>query len=235
MNNLAFILFNSLKELEDKMRLFGIKIIDFADFFEILVRFSFNTLMLVIIVRYLYYTSTKRKDYLFTYFMFGTIVFFLCILMANVKLQLGFAFGLFAMFSLLRYRTDPIPIKEMTYLFIVIGISVMNSLSSKKVSYFELILTNAAIVGITYGLEKVWLKRHESTMRVIYEKIELIKPENHELLLKDLRERTGLDIHRYRITRINFLRDIARIDVFYYENKESFRAVEQRDFGDDDI
>ena len=123
----------------------------------------------------------------------------------------------------------------MTYLFIVIGISVMNSLSSKKVSYLELMLTNAAIVGITYGLEKVWLKRHESTMRVMYEKIELIKPENHELLLKDLRERTGLNIHRYHIRRIDFLRDVARIDVFYHENKESFTAIEQRDFNDNDI
>ena len=149
--------------------------------------------------------------------MFGIVVFFVCILLANVKLRLGFALGLFAIFSLLRYRTDPIPIKEMTYLFIIIGVAVINSLATKKVSYVELLFTNFAIVAVTYGLEKIWLLKRESRKTIIYENIELIKPENHHLLIEDLKKRTGLNIHRIEIGRINYLRDVARVRAFYYE------------------
>jgi len=232
MNNLAFILLTYLSELEDRLRLFDIKIIDFADVTEMLVRFTLNIVVLLIIVRFIYYPITKRKDYLFTYFMFGTVIFFICLLMANIKLGMGFALGLFALFSLLRYRTDPIPIKEMTYLFVVIGVSVINSLSTKKVSYAESVLTNAIIIFVLYGLERRWLTKHEASKRILYEKIELIKAHNKELLLEDLRERTGLPIHRYEIERINFLRDTARIQVYYYENKKSFDSIVENDYTD---
>ena len=213
-------LLSILISFEDRFRLFGIKIIDVADFTEMLVRFGFNTLVLLIVVRYLYYAGTKRKDYFFTYFMFGTVIFFLCQIMSNVKLEMGFGLGLFALFSLLRYRTDPIPIKEMTYLFIVIGVSVLNALSTKKVSYMELLLMNTGIVGLTYLLERVWMKKFESNQRITYEKIELIKPEMRKELIADLRERTGLDIHRVKIERIDFLRDTATIYIFYHEGKD---------------
>jgi hypothetical protein len=223
------LLFDSLDEFEDKIRLFGIKAIDFADVTEMFVRFALNIVVLFIIVRLIYYPITKRKDYLFTFFMFGTVVFFICLLMASVKLEMGFALGLFALFSLLRYRTDPIPIKEMTYLFIVIGVSVINSLSTKKVSFVESLLTNAVIIFVLWGLERRWIKKHEASKRILYEKIELVKAQNKELLIKDLRERTGLPIHRFEIERINFLRDTARIYVFYYENRKSFDSVAEND------
>ena len=197
--------------------LFGIKIIDINDFLELFIRFIFTLLILVLIIRCIYYPIAKQKDYLFTYYMFGIVVFFVCILLANVKLRLGFALGLFAIFSLLRYRTDPIPIKEMTYLFIIIGVAVINSLATKKVSYVELLFTNFAIVAVTYGLEKIWLLKRESRKTIIYENIELIKPENHHLLIEDLKKRTGLNIHRIEIGRINYLRDVARVRAFYYE------------------
>ncbi|HIA36393.1 MAG TPA: DUF4956 domain-containing protein [Flavobacteriales bacterium] len=209
-------------------KLFGIRLIDASDFWELLIRFFFNLIITATIVRSIYYPITRRKDYLFTYLLFSVIVFFLCQLLSNVKLGLGFALGLFAIFGIIRYRTDPIPIKEMTYLFVVIGISAINGLANKKISYAELVFTNLAIVAITYGLEKIWLLKHESRKTVILEKINLIKPENHGKLLEDLRERTGLDIHRTEIGRIDFLRDTARVRVFYYDDpNKSYSSIEE--------
>jgi len=108
----------------DSFQLFGIDIINTNDFYTLLLRFILNTVILWITVRYLYYPRTYRRDYVFTYLMLGVVVFFMCFLLANVKLQLGFALGLFAVFGIIRYRTNPIPIKEMTYLFFIIAISM---------------------------------------------------------------------------------------------------------------
>ncbi len=210
-----------LIQLEDQWRLFGIKLIDFADFFEVIIRFSFNLLVLYILVRCLYFPTATKKDYPFTYVMFGVVVFFVCILMLNVKLQLGFALGLFAVFTLLRYRTDPIPIREMTYLFIVIGLSVINALATKKVSYAELIFTNSAILFTTYVLERAWYCKNEFSKHIFYEKIDLIKPEKREEMIKDLRERTGLNVQRVDIGEINFLRDTTQVTIYYIADDKS--------------
>jgi len=120
----------------------------------------------------------------------------------------------------MRYRTDPIPIKEMTYLFIVITVGVINALSKTEVSYGALLFTNIAIVGLTYCLESYWQKNLLVRHMVVYEKLENIKPENHDKLLEDLKERTGMDIQRFEIRRINFLRDTFRIRIFCKENNE---------------
>ena len=207
-------------------RLFGVKFINPDDFLELLVRFFFNFGVALIIIRSIYYPITKRKDYLFTYLLFSVIVFFLCQLLSSVKLGLGFALGLFAIFGIIRYRTDPIPIKEMTYLFVVIGLAAINGLANKKISYAELIFTNLTIIAVTFALEKLWLVKGETRKTVVLEKIELIKPENYELLLEDLRERTGLNIHRVEIGRIDFLRDTARVRVFYYEGEGAYSSLE---------
>ena len=219
---------NGLLKITEK-EIFGIDIIDVPDFFELLVRFSFNMIVLVIIVRYLYYAISKRKDYLFTYLLIGVIVFLLCFLLENVKLQLGFALGLFAIFGIIRYRTNPIPIKEMTYLFIVIGVSVINALANKKVSYVELLFTNIMVIFVTFGLEKVWLLRHESRKTITYEKIENIKPENREILIQDLQKRTGITINRIEVGRVDFLRDTARIRIYYFEDDVNLADEESND------
>lgn len=199
---------------------FGIELIDKVDFYELLVRFVFNFLIVFISVRWLYYPGTKRKDYLFTYILISAVVFLLCFLLENVKLQLGFALGLFAIFGIIRYRTDAIPIKEMTYLFLVIGISVINALANKKVSYAELVFTNLVLLLVAFLLEHVFLLKHESVRTVLYEKIDLIKRNRRNELLQDLEERTGLKINRIEIGRINFLRDTVRIRVYYYEDDQ---------------
>lgn len=219
MNNLLEIT-NTILLSNDVTRLLGIKVLDFDDFSELILRFVFNTGIILFIVRYLYYSVTRRKDYLFTYILISITIFFLCFLLESVKLELGFAFGLFAIFGIIRYRTSTIPIKEMTYLFVVIGISVINALSNKKVSYAELVLTNFVVVFIVWGLEKIWLLKHETSKRIVYEKIQLIKADNTDLLIADLEERLGLKINRVEIGDINFLRDSADLKIYYYSDYE---------------
>ena len=195
----------------------GTPIFDSSDFLKLITKTVFNLTIITIIVRYIYYPVTKNKDYLFTYFLISLTVFLLCVLLDSVKLQLGFALGLFAIFGIIRYRTDPIPIKEMTYLFLVIGISVVNALSNKKISHAELVFANLLIVFVTFGMERIWLLRHETIKNVIYEKIELIVPERREELIQDLKKRTGLDVIRVEVRKIDLLKDIANLRVFYYE------------------
>jgi hypothetical protein len=224
---------HSLLSIKDYTAL-GLDIIHIPDFFTLLLRFSLNMIIVVLIVRGLYYPTARRKDYLFAFMLISTVVFLLCILLESVKLQLGFAFGLFAIFGILRYRTNAIPIKEMTYLFVLIGISVVNALANKKISWSELLFTNLIILGIIYGLEKLWLLKHESSKVVVYEKIDLIKPEKYDLLKKDLEERTGLKINRIEIGRIDFLRDTAKLVIHYYETDVNQADDSDNAYGKDD-
>lgn len=223
----------------DSMELFGIALINADDFYTLLLRFSLNMLVLWIAVRYLYYPRTFRKDYVFTFLLLGIVVFFMCFLLANVKLQLGFALGLFAVFGIIRYRTNPIPIKEMTYLFLIIAISLINAISSKKVSYAELFFSNFALLGVTLILEKGLFIKHLSQRTVVYEKIDLIKPEKRKELIADLRARMGLDVKKVDVGKVDFLRDIAWLTVHYtpennkdWDEDTAFQA--NHDVDDDD-
>lgn len=195
----------------------GIDIIDLPGFFEFVLRFFLNIAVIMVLVRWLYYSTTRRKDYLFTYILISTVVFLLCFLLESVKLQIGFALGMFAIFGIIRYRTDALPIKEMTYLFLIIGVSVINALTNTETSLVDLLFTNIVLVFITYGLEKLWLLKHESSKLIIYEKINLIKEDKHEELIKDLEERTGIKkINRVEVGKINFLRDVCDLTIYYY-------------------
>ncbi|MDD2305896.1 MAG: DUF4956 domain-containing protein [Prolixibacteraceae bacterium] len=185
------------------------------DFLSLLIRFSLNLLVIVAIVVGLYAKNSKRKDFYFSYIAVSMVIFLLCFLLVSVKIELGFALGLFAVFGIIRYRTDAIPIKEMTYLFVVIGISVINALANKKISYAELITTNLLIVGGLYVLEKILHLRQEISYRVIYEKIENVQAGKDDELLADLKLRTGKNIKRFEIERIDFLRDVAYINIFF--------------------
>jgi len=215
-----------------EIKLFNIDLINVEDFSELLIRFAFNLIIALIVAKGLYYNTTRRKDYLFTYILISVVVFLLCFLLENVKLELGFALGLFAIFGIIRYRTTTVPIKEMTYLFIIIGLSVINALANKKVSYAELIFTNLAIVSVVLLLEKVWLLKHEASKMIIYEKIDLIKRENYALLLDDLKNRTGLDINRAVVGKINYLRDTAEVKIYYFNGTENME--ESFDFSTDE-
>jgi hypothetical protein len=213
----------------------GIDIIDLPGFIEFVLRFALNFAVIMILVRWLYYSSTKRKDYLFTYVLISSIVFLLCFLLESVKLQIGFALGMFAIFGIIRYRTDALPIKEMTYLFLIIGVSVINALTNTETSLIDLLFTNFVIIFITFGLEKIWLLKHESSKLIIYEKINLIREENRDELLKDLQERTGIKkINRVEVGKINFLRDVCDITIYYYSDKINISQTTDRNSNNDE-
>jgi len=222
----------------DKIDLGGIELIDFPSFLELLLRFTLNMTVILILVRWLYYSTTKRKDYLFTYILISTLIFLLCYLLASVKLQIGFALGLFAIFGIIRYRTSSIPIKEMTYLFLIIGVSIINSLADTKTSVAEVLFTNFIIILITFGLEKIWLLKNELSKTIIYEKIDLIKPEDHLQLIEDLERRTGIKkINRVEVGKIDFLKDTCTLKIFYYVSGtllDTISQVEPDKVNDDD-
>jgi hypothetical protein len=213
----------------------GVHIIDLPGFIEFVMRFLLNITVIVILVRWLYYSKTKRKDYLFTYILISSIVFLLCFLLESVKLQIGFALGMFAIFGIIRYRTDALPIKEMTYLFLIIGVSVINALTNTETSLVDLLFSNFVIIFITYGLEKLWLIKHESSKLIIYEKIDLIREDKYDELVKDLQERTGIKkINRVEIGKINFLRDICDLTIYYYSDTVNHDQASSKNLNNDD-
>jgi len=202
-------------EMLEEIRLFGNRLIDFSGAGELILRFGIDLLVIFIIIRLIFYPRYKQKSFTLSYFLINISVFLACILLNSMKLKIGFAFGLFAVFSIIRYRTEQIPIKEMTYLFVTIIIGVINALSVKKISYAELLICNFIIVISVYLLEIKCLKRGYDVKNVRYEKIELINPAKKEELIADLKERTGLDILRVHINEIDFLNDTANIKVYY--------------------
>jgi hypothetical protein len=153
--------------------------------------------------------------------LIGTITFFLCFALAKLKIGTGMGLGLFAIFGIIRYRTDAIEIKEMTYLFLVIGLSVINSLASKKISIIEIATINTFAVLITFLLEFVFLLKHETRKSITYEKIDLIIPEKHAEMKADMELRTGLQINRFEVGKIDFLNDTAQVKIFFYEDEQS--------------
>tara|TARA_B100000768_G_scaffold36042_1_gene34672 strand:- start:10845 stop:11441 length:597 start_codon:yes stop_codon:yes gene_type:complete len=196
------------------MELLGIPLFD-DDFYKMIVRFLLNLFFLTAVVKYIYYKRSEKKEYLFTFYLIGIVVFFLCFTLKKYELDLGMALGLFAIFGILRYRTLPLEVREMTYLFVVIGIAVMNGLSNKKMSYAEIIAANAIIVIALYVLERYWANTEVFSKEVLYETIENIKPENHKKLKEDLEKRLGVTVIRFEIGNVNFLRDVAKITVHY--------------------
>lgn len=196
------------------MEIFGIPFFD-NDFYKMLIKLIINVIFLTGIIRFIYYKYSKKKEYLFTFYLIGTVVFFLCFTLKKYELDLGMALGLFAIFGILRYRTTPIDVKEMTYLFVVIGISVMNALSNKKMSYVEILSANSIILLVVYFFERFYNQNMVLKKDIIYETIENIHPENHNKLKEDIQQRLGIQIVKFEIGDINFLRDTAEITVYY--------------------
>ena len=197
------------------MEFLDIELFNQKDLVKLFVRFLIDFAFTFVIVRVLYFAANRRKDYLFTFIVFNLLTFFICFLLRKVPMELGFALGLFAVFGILRYRTEPIPIKEMTYLFIVIGLAMINALANKKISWAELVFVNTTILLVTLSFEKLWFNNEIQSKNVVYERIDLIKMEHRLEMIKDLRERTGLDIVRVQIGKIDLLRDVAIVTVFF--------------------
>ena len=201
------------------MEFLDVELFNQKDLFKLFIRFLIDFSFTFVIIRVLYFAANRRKDYLFTFFIFNVLTFFICFLLRKVPMELGFALGLFAVFGILRYRTEPIPIKEMTYLFIVIGLAMINALANKKISWAELVFVNTTILVVTLSFEKLWFNNEVQQKNVLYDRIDLIKSEKRLEMISDLRERLGLDIVRVQIGKIDFLRDVATVTIFYKSTK----------------
>ena len=176
---------------------------------------ALNLFVAVLIVRFVYYPVTQDKTYVFTFLAFNTVIYFVMGLLTSAELSVGVGFGLFAIFSVLRYRTDEMPIREMTYLFIVIALPVMNSVLMSDANITRLLIANGTVVALLYALEKEWGFHFAGSKVVTYDRVELVTPDNRERLIEDLRQRTGLPVDRVEIRKINFLNDTADLTVYY--------------------
>ena len=188
--------------------------IDWDGFGEMLIRFGFFALFVWVIVHLLYYRKTHRRDYFFTLVLLSVSIFFLIYLLGSVKVKIGFALGLFAIFGILRYRTETIPVREMTYMFSVICLSVVNALAD-TISFVELMVPNLAITLLIWLFESCVLRGNLASKLILYDRIELISPERREELLEDLQKRTGLKITKINVGSIDFLKDTAILKIEY--------------------
>lgn len=192
-----------------------------SDFANFLVGLGFNLAVALLVVRAVYYPTTHSKPYVFTFLAFNTVIFLVLSFMASFEIGIGVGFGLFAIFSILRYRTETIPIREMTYLFIISALPIMNSASLRGNIWPQLIAANAAVIAVMFVLEKGWGFRYASSRPVMYEKIELVHPSRRDELIADLQARTGLTVTHVAVGKMDFVRDVASLTVYYEDRSGS--------------
>ncbi len=183
-----------------------------------LLRYALNLLFTFIVVRFIYYPKYRNNDFVFTFFLFNTILFVLCYLLAEADLKFGFAFGLFALFSMFRYRTVTVPIGEMGYFFLVVTLGIINSLAS-LVNLEMLLVANSVLVAMTFLLGRTLSLTHENYQTLNYDNLGLIKPAERAELLKDLTERTGYVIHKVQVVKVDYQRGIAQLRVYYFSKE----------------
>lgn len=185
-------------------------------------RLSIDMLTIFILVRYIYYPIYRHREFFFMFTIFNLIIFLVSFLLNKVELSMGAAFGLFAVFSMLRYRTENVTIKDMTYLFLCIAVGLVSAVTKIKgapdeLEYVFLAGINASILLVTYLLESRIFVKKELAKMIIYENIELIQSGRNEELLEDIRKRTGINVHRVSVQQINFLKDSAQLKIYYYD------------------
>lgn len=205
---------SDLKEIASANDVLGIPLIQSDSLLSMAILFVFNLLICWIIVHFFYYRKSKRTDYYFTFMLFSVTIFLLMFLLNNVNLGMGFALGLFAIFGMIRYRTEMVPIREMTYLFVIIGISVINGLAMSH-GYINLLIINLLFVLVVWIFDNTLNYNHYAAKIILYDKIELVKHGKENELKADLETRTGLTIHKLEVGHIDFLRDVAYIKVYY--------------------
>ena len=178
--------------------------------------FVLSLISAFIIVRFIYYPKKSGHNFIFTFLVFNVIVYFIMGLFTSIELSIGAGFGLFALFSILRYRTETVPIREMTYLFVMVALPILNSVLFESGEYARILVINVMLIIVIWILENGWgFKSEPMEKEVLYEKIELVKAGRREEMIEDLKERTGLDVLDFEVERIDFLRDAAEIKIFY--------------------
>ncbi len=203
---------NDAKKKKDKKDKDDIKIS--AKFF---INFGLNLATVLLIILLIYYPENKKQETIFSFILFNVVIFLLTFVLNDIKISMGAAFGLFAVFSMLRYRTAGISMKDMTYLFVFIAIGLVSAISLK---YYDLAIINGIVFVFVFIMDGGVVFKREYSKLVIYEKISNVHPDNHQLMLKDLKDRTGLNIHRITIESLDYLKDAAGINIFYYKNKK---------------
>lgn len=207
------------------MEFFGIPFFD-DDVYKMVLRLGINMFYLTAIIRLSYYHFSKKTEYLFTFYLVGVMVFFLCFTLKKYELDLGLALGLFAIFGILRYRTEPLKVREMTYLFVVLGVSVMNALSNKKMSFIEIITANTFIFVVIFYLDRYWslqritpkekiAPKDFGTQDIIYNSLENIKPKQNNLLREELENSLGVEILKLDIGEVDFEKQTVKIKIRY--------------------
>jgi hypothetical protein len=186
---------------------------------KLLLAFIVNLIAIMIIVRWLYYPKCKRGEFFFTYILIAISTFMLIYVLGDVKLKAGIALGLFAMFSIIRYRTEQIAIREMTYLFIIIALSAINGLTISELSIGEVIIINVLFITTIIICESKLLISHYSYKVIKYDNINLITPDKREELIADLEKRTGLKVIKVEVGAIDFLKDAAIVKMYYKSNE----------------
>ncbi|MCA9581480.1 MAG: DUF4956 domain-containing protein [Myxococcales bacterium] len=186
-----------------------------ADFLALGLRLAFDLFFVFLLVGGIYHRLYRRRDYVFTYVLFNIITFFLCFLLRRVPIELGFALGLFAVFGILRYRTEAIRMRDLTYLFVVIGLAIVNAVANEAISVAELVLVNVVILVATYLLEQAPLGERIEEKSIVYDNLSLLHPGKESALYADLAERTGLAVRRVSVDQINLLRETAAITIYF--------------------
>jgi len=188
--------------------------LDGPDTLRLLFRLALTVFFAAWVIQGAYSRRYRSSDHVFTYWLFSLVTFSIAFLLRKVPMELGFALGLFAVFGVLRYRTESIAIKDLTYLFVVIGISLVNALANKKISLVELLVVNSAIAGGAYVLEGAWKKR-ETCLHLVYDRVDQLSPQKRPLLVKELSQRLDLPLNRVVVHSVDLLRDTVEVSVFY--------------------
>lgn len=190
------------------------------DLNDFAIRALSDLVVMFILIGFIYYPKYKNKDFVFTFALFNVIIFMLCYLLGAAKIKIGFAFGLFAIFSIIRYRTIMVSIKDMGYFFVCVTLGMLNSLASIADNGVLLLVCNGIILALTFFMERLNFINTENAKDIIYDNVSLIRPDQREELIADLRARTGLNIHRVEILSINYLKDTVLLKAYYF-SKES--------------
>ncbi len=213
---------NLIIESSEFTKIFGLDFFHAEDFIHLVTRFGYNLFWVFIPSYFLYFRKRGDKEYFFTFMIASIVVFQICMLLGTVSLRIGFALGLFAIFGILRYRTNPIPPREMTYLFMVIGMSVKNALANENISMAELIVTDLVIIVVAFGIELYLDNFKLLRKRIVYDRTDLIKPEKYDELLKDLSNRFGINIEKADIGPVDLIRDKVEL-IIYFQKVEGIR------------
>lgn len=182
---------------------------------DLVSRFFLNSLSVIALIKFIYYFIHKKSSYLFTFFSFNLIIFVISFLFNKVEMSMGAAFGLFAVFSMLRYRTESLDITEMTYLFLSIAFGLLNALISAN--WYEILLIDLLILGFIIVFESKWVANHESSKKIIYDRLDLLAKSDKTDLLLDLSKRTGYSVTKVEVDSMDLLKDVAMLVIYYKE------------------